>query len=111
MLNKSSKPIDITPHKVSLYSIKDVATDTFGPIFEAQNERAAKRIVSHQISVSPASSLAMYSQDYQLWLIGHVHKISGALTGKAEYIASCSTLVSDQSPTPLEAAINQASKA
>lgn len=79
-------------HEQSLYALKDITSDSFGVIFEATNDDAAKRSIQQHQRLEPNTLFSMYPDDYQLWRIGVFDRNSGAVKPDQEYLCAASAL-------------------
>lgn len=79
-------------HEVLLYALKDVTSDSFGTIFEARSDDAAKRSISQHCSLEPTTMFAMYPQDYQLWRLGNFDRNTGVLLSGPEYLCAVAAI-------------------
>jgi hypothetical protein len=61
---------------VSLFSVKDKVSDTFGKILEQNNNAEAMRSFS-DIVKNPESVISKHPQDYDLYLVGTFDTSSG----------------------------------
>lgn len=79
-------------HSVNLYAIKDVATNSFGVLFEARTDQEASRMCQQHIQTRTDDLMSLYPQDYQLFRMGRYDRASGVLSSDQEYIAPLNQL-------------------
>lgn len=80
-------------HEIFVYSLKDIKTDSFGSVFEAKSDEAAKRSISHHCDIDPDTLFSRYPDDYQLWKIGAFNRNSGVFISVPEYMCTVKALL------------------
>lgn len=84
-----------------LYSVKDIATDSFGAVFEAPTDAVAMRLISQLQATDTQSLLSLYASDYQLFRLGMIDRDTGQLTSVVNYISPLSSLLPKLRPASL----------
>jgi len=64
---------------MNLYSIYDKATNSFGQLWSAHNDNAAKRAFE-KLCATPETDISFRPKDYQLFAIGQFDEKTGALS-------------------------------
>lgn len=65
---------------MKLYSVKDVATEKFGPVFEMETELAAVRAFRNSIKDNP------FKYDLQLYYLGEFDSDNGGLLPNLTFV-------------------------
>lgn len=77
---------------MKLYAMKDVKTGSFGPVMMGQNDGHMSRTIGETFRGSN-HTVERYPGDFELYQIGEMEEISGAVDGALRFVCNVSVIL------------------